>query len=326
MKGLNDFIYESLVNEAANTTDEQKYMIKSLAKHKDLKNYVKYLEAMLADDDARNVLLKAFFDSSSEDAYKFKVKIHSLPILQLHPTQNEIDIDNSLGFPFIGGKENQDENRKKCVKDFYGSKKKDPEMTLGFPLITFNGKYIIDGHHRWSQAFSFVPEGTIKCFDMSVPNAKIDEQEMLKIVQGLIAARVVKRGKKEMPSSVVKEGNNVFKKSEDQVLTHINKSYIKKYPEAAKLLTEGAISVGYLEKGASEEDFAKFLTENLMKLKKENMKYASKGNGREVMPQTGDVDKGVDKEDKNTLLNKIKDGELRVNRHVIGKGETDFQG
>lgn len=321
MKNLSEFIYESLVFEAANTTDEQKYMIKSLSKHKDLKNYVKYLEAMLEDDDARNVLLKAFFNSTSKDAYKFNVKIHALPILQLHPTQNEIDIDNSLGFPFSGGKKNQDENRKMCVNNFYGSKKKDPEMVLGFPLITFNGKYIIDGHHRWSQAFSFVPEGTIKCFDMSVPNGKIDEQEMLKIVQGLIAARVVKRGNKSMPSSVVKEGNNVFKKDEKQVLDHIKKSYIEKYPEAAEALTEGAIGVGYLEKGASEEDFAKFLTANLMKLKDENLNYARKGNNREVMPQTGDVDDGVDKNDKNTLLNKIKDGEVRVNRHVIGKGK-----
>ena len=145
MKNLSEFIYESLVFEAADTTDEQKYMIKSLSKNKDLKNYVKYLEAMLEDDDARNVLLKAFFNSTSKDAYKFNVKIHALPILQLHPTQNEIDIDNSLGFPFSGGKKNQDENRKMCVNNFYGSKKKDPEMTLGFPLITFNGKYIIDG-------------------------------------------------------------------------------------------------------------------------------------------------------------------------------------
>lgn len=302
MLSLVEYIKESMNNDN---------LIPKLSSNRNLKGYVNYLNEMLKHDDARAIIKKAFIDCDDKDAYKFDVKIKNIDLNKLHPTQNEIDIDSSIGFPF---KADDVKLRDNCVKMFY---KSNGIIKMPFPLITFNGKYIIDGHHRWSQAYSFVPDGKMECFDLLIysnDKINIDEQDMLKIVQGLIAAKCVENGKTEMPMSIVKKGRNLFDYDMNAVLLVVNE-YCNKYTEAATNLLNGAIKAGYLNNNDELNDYANFITNNLMDLKKENMKYANKGNSRECMPQTDAVDKGasVDK----TLLKKIEDDEFSVDRDVI---------
>ena len=72
-----------------------------------------------------------------------KVVYKKLNVLTLtsQPTQNEIDIDSSLRFPLTN------ENRARTILNCG----ENPVTIIGKPIITAaNGKFVIDGHHRWS--------------------------------------------------------------------------------------------------------------------------------------------------------------------------------
>jgi len=72
----------------------------------------------------------------SNAATKSAVKLTSIPVTKLIPTQNEIDVDKSLKFPLT-------------KKESAGASLKGGAVKVQSPIITFNGKYIIDGqYHR----------------------------------------------------------------------------------------------------------------------------------------------------------------------------------
>ena len=300
MKSLSTYIFEAL-----NATEKE--LLEKLSKQKSLADYVDVLNKMLKDEDAKNVLIKAFIEGQDNPAYKFDAKQKNIPVTQLHPTQSEIDVDKSLGYPFKGPKEAE-----ACMKMFF----KDPIVVMPFPLITFEGKYIIDGHHRWSQVFAFNPDAKMDCFDITIKGGKVDEQEMLKITQGFIAAKRAEDGKGEIPANHV-DGPNLFEMSAKEIKDKVVKEYCGK---------EGGEEVNQIICSASKQDtteeLADYLCDNLLELQKENRAYSKKGNPRGVMPQTDrggdnpDDQKSAKPEAKGSVLNKFKSGSKTTHRVV----------
>lgn len=301
MKKLSDFLLESLnIIESVNKKD----IIKQLSNNTDLGGYVDYLNKMLDDPDARSILISAFVDSKDKDAYEFDGKMINISVKQLHPTQSEIDVDKSLGYPFKNSN-----TATSSMKMFFDSN----IAQMPFPLITFNGKFIVDGHHRWSQVYSFNPDAKMECFDLKIKKGgKLDEQDVLKIVQGLLAAKRAEDGKGSIPKSTV-EGANLFKMTEKQVKDTIVR-YCDRDSEVAQIICAAANC-------DSIEDLANYLCDNLMMLRKDNISYAKKGNNRGIMPQT---DRGGDDpnnmssakpDKKGSALHKLTHG--RIDKDVV---------
>ena len=56
---------------------------------------------------------------------------------------------------------------------------------VGGPVVTYNGKYVIDGHHRWSQVYAANPDAKVPTIDI---RGNLKPSEMLKVVHAAIAA------------------------------------------------------------------------------------------------------------------------------------------
>lgn len=269
MKHLIEFIKESILLEAADAES----VVNELRKKESLKDYVNDLNELLTDKDAKEILLNAFVRYKGKDAIDLDGDMKSIPVKNLHPTQNEIDVNASIAWPFKT-KENAENNMELFFKG--------EPVKINFPLITFNDEFILDGHHRWSQTYTFNPDAEMLCFNITQKSGKktIDEQEALKICQGVLAAKrsIDKKGK--IPQELVK-GANIFKMSEDDVKNKL-KEYCEKDDEIADIIRKA-------EKVKNNDELADKLCDNLMDLRKHNEKYASKGNNRGDMPQT---DKG----------------------------------
>ena len=103
---------------------------------------------------------------------KLNIVSRQLPTSSLIPTQSEIDMTNSLKYTLQG---------KDIDVCFY-----DPVVIIR-PIITFNGKYIVDGHHRWSQIFITNPNSNLACLDIQGHLTPLD---MLKAVQSTIGSNL----------------------------------------------------------------------------------------------------------------------------------------
>lgn len=214
---------EEFVLENARTTHsnkERKEELEKYLKGKNYPDYVKTLNTMLEDPKAKTLLEDGFGGDLGDTKFTFRVKL--IKPISLRPTQNEIDVDKSIKHSLT----NQD-NMKHLFDDKI--------ITAGMPLVTFRGNYVIDGHHRWSECAMINPEGNMVCFDY---DADISPIQMLKAVQGNIAAALSRRDKNpEIPSGKT-NGPNLYDKE-------WNKDKIKEY--VTEKLSEESCSV-YIKK------------------------------------------------------------------------------
>jgi len=99
----------------------------------------------------------------------------------LIPTQNEIDLGGSLGFPLKG----------ESTETLTGYLKGGTHCPgKGCPNIVVCGKHIIDGHHRWSQLYCMNPNAQIKAINLIHPELNEDPTKALKVVQMSIGAKL----------------------------------------------------------------------------------------------------------------------------------------
>ena len=257
-------------------------IIHKLSSNTDLGNYVDYLNSMLNDKDAKEILYKAFINSNDNETYQFNGKMKYINITNLITTQNEIDINKSIGYPFRGieqAKDNMSSMMKYKVNTF-------------FPLITYNEKYILDGHHRWAKVFAFNSNCKIECFDISEKNNdNIKATDMLKIIQGLLAAKRSQDKKGILPKSMI-DGYNIFNLSNSKI-KEIIEAYCNKNNEVTNIIIEGC-------NVKNKNELINLLINNLNILKNKNKRFYKLGYNRGIMPQT---DKGGDDpSDKQTAL------------------------
>lgn len=212
------------INKAVNDPDVKKKVdtISKSLKDAGLAEYVANVNDMMSDDKGR-LALELVAGTLPDDKLKklglknitFKfVSNKAVPVSNLYPTQNDISLQDSL--------EKAVENEFNCMYDLI----KGQSVKLDIPIITCNGKFIIDGHHRWLQAACVNPDATIETLDLQidsdVPGVDFTDTEgILKITQSLIMAIALKSGKTKLPSSDSKSLENLYALSTQQLFDKI---------------------------------------------------------------------------------------------------------
>lgn len=284
---------ERYVLENARTTSsnkERKQELEKWLKGKNYPDYVKTLNKMLDDPKAKTLLEDGFGGDLGDTKFTFSVKL--IKPLMLRPTQNEIDVDKSIKHALTKPENMRNDFSREIV-------------IANMPLVTFRGNYVIDGHHRWSEGAMINPEGKMVCFDY---DADISPIQMLKAVQGNIAAALANRDDDpEIPSGKT-AGPNLFDKEWD-------KGKIREY--VTSKLTDNAADeyMKHDKDRKSKEDVIDILCENIWNLKINNYPEDN-APSRGEMPQTDKAgkEKGSkpssypDKE--GSALNRMKDGKF----------------
>ena len=209
MKKYSTFVFENAYKAGILTKNnkERKAELVKYLQHKDMHDYIETLNNMLDDPKAKLLLEDGFGGDLGDTTLKYSIE--EIPVRNLRPTQSEIDVDKSIKYSFTKP-ETVDmimANNSKCVE------------INNSPIVTFRKNYVIDGHHRWSQVYSINPNATVTCFNY---DGDISPIQMIKAVQGAIAAVKAENGDGENIPSKIVEGKNIFDKE-------WNKKHIYKY-------------------------------------------------------------------------------------------------
>jgi len=256
----------------AEAEDELKSILK--------KDYVSFVKEL-----GDNIKDPKFLDAIKSLSSDMPVKTSGMsPVCtDLQPTQNEVVMDKSLSYPL-----------------------KDPasaEMYLkggvvapaGKSIVTGGGgKFVIDGHHRWSQVFCINPGAKIKAIDLTDIKKPL---EALKATQIGIAAQTG-----TVPTAAG-GGVNLFTVGEGE---------LKKY--VIDNITEPVVEVfKKYDKGDTPEAISEYIWGNVQTLKKQSPPVAGAPK-RDVMPQTDDAPQWVD----NTFnVEKLPETVVRRLKHLM---------
>lgn len=216
--------------------------------------------------------LRAGTGDGEEGDDKLSYTVKQLDVKDLKPTQNIIGFENSIA-PLFSAK--FPDSLATILKPGGGL------ADVGDPIVTLNGEWIIDGHHRWSQILAGNPDAKVSALDMSSPN--MSPKAALKITHASVAAHTG-----TVPSEKPDQAANVLKQ---EVTPEYIAQYVKKiggiHPEAKELFAK----MGY----ESDEAIYKYVADNLQVVKKQGQQGSVKGPNRVDMPQTN---KGGDSKDK----------------------------
>ena len=128
--------------------------------------------------DVINSIVGGLKDANVKDD-QVKIQEKTVPIAKLRPTQSEVVFSKSIPFAI------------QRPKLFMQQLTSNGPFKVGPPnnnaIVTLNGKYILDGHHRWSSLFCVNPKASIHTFDLQIP---VSPQNALKLMQASIKAYV----------------------------------------------------------------------------------------------------------------------------------------
>jgi len=240
-----------------------------------IETYVAILKKYANDPVFDKIAASGQTDGQPQDE-KISVTSGAVKASNLTATQAEIGFGNSLA--------DQVQNKYDATKTALGlngspivmSSKSGP-----VPILVYNGKYILDGHHRWSQIMMVNPDGDVKVDSIQGPGIE-NEEEALKAMQFAIAATADKVVTKPF------EGENLMSASPDQVAQFVMKNVTD---EVLQLL----FAAGKIDK-ADKSLAANYIAGNLPVIKKSQGRFSRE----KVMPQAGDS--GVSQDDVNKTL------------------------
>ena len=198
--------------------------------------------------------------------HEVKTKKMAVKASKLIPTQSEIDIDGSIGYVI----EHKPDQIFKILKS------KNPLAINNKQIITCNdGKYIIDGHHRWSEVLLINPEAELDCLN-------IDLDSPLKTLKAIQLG--IKAKKNKLPTSSV-EGHNLLTLSPEEINDWTQKAI-------SKTNVEKRFSKYAFDNWGSNVSFADWVTINsgFIKSAVKQNPLKSQKIPRSIMPQTDDVD------------------------------------
>ena len=221
-------------------------------KTQDVSAFVDQFKAIASDPKVQAILKAGTTDGNPGDE-KVTYANGTVAVKNLLPTQAEIGFDQSIA---------------NILTDQYGSLQSilKGQADVGGPIVTYNGKYVIDGHHRWSQVYAANPNATMANLDIK---GNLKPTDILKIVHAAIAAKVGK-----VPSSNP-QGINILKGiTEKQVSDAVDSKLSDK---AKKIWAEN----GQKDNAA----ITKLIYNNLKTLISKNKPVAG-APGRKDMPQT----------------------------------------
>jgi len=204
-------------------------------KDKGLEEFVTMLKQIASDPDFRRLAFAGKKDAGGAADERLKITDGTpVPAKDLTPTQMDIDMEKSLG--------DQMENRWKPASTEAALQKvvTMPSPGGAIPLLTYDNKYILDGHHRWSQVMMTNPDGMMTVSNLSgpaLPNAEV----ALKATQLAIAALA---GNVETKGTKI----NLLKYSAEEMGNYVRKHIT---PEVLDLLVKyGKIATPDVEEAA----------------------------------------------------------------------------
>ena len=260
---------EDADSNAVELTKSQQQSLKSILNRlRSVKNYTTYVKTLKNLKPKQAELLKKCV-GDGEAAKDVSTNIGSIPVKLLHPTQQEIDVNNSLYYPL-----NKNPKGPPSVADILNGQEVFVINKSPIVVYKYGGEYyIIDGHHRWSQIFLLNPNAKMKCILFSAPeNTDEDPVDMLRDFQLVIKAI----------TGVVKVSNansdyNVYTMQNDKIKNYVLKNMTDEALEIWKTYEA--------HKDYDKEKVADYIVKNADRLKKNNGP-AEGAPRRNVMPQT----------------------------------------
>ena len=141
-----------------------------------------------------------------------------------------------------------------------------PSVTVVAPIVSFKSTFVIDGHHRWSQAYICNPKLKIKAIDFT---GALSPMQMLKAVQATIGSNLGK-----IPVSTV-DGKSLYKVSEEQLVQYVDRYLTDKAAEQY---------IDLVDDVENRDDVIYYLVTNAMQLKANNTPILGAPK-RNIMPQ-----------------------------------------
>lgn len=225
--------------------------------------FIEELKDILGDPKLYALLKDGF---GTVDPIKVSYKEENIPAQNLHPTQKEIDLSKSLIYPLVGGENGEDEasvavNINRAFTN---------GAMIKAPIVTFNGKYVIDGHHRWSTMYCVNPKVAVKCINFTYADED-NPIDVLKLFQTSIGI-----ANKSIPSAEAKPGLNIYQLSDKEIAKwvseHITDACVRELGKKVPTVTD-------------TESAVKYFVSTTNSLKKNNGP-ASGSPARNLMPQT----------------------------------------
>jgi hypothetical protein len=259
--------------------------------------FVKKLKKNANDPKVKTILNLGKKDGLNDEA--IKVTEVSITAKNLIPTQSQIGLADSLGYL----REHSPEGAAKLIKGDTSAFKENR-------ILTANNKYILDGHHRWSQVFLFNPDAKIPSVNLTIPD--LDEgTDLLKVVQLAIAATYgdIKMKPADAPT-------DIFNLTEKQIREQLPELMGEKMLEIVK--TSWGLK-------SSDEVYDK-ITKNAILLKG----YKSDGAPERLyMPQPSDTadDVGEPSDDykgmPSAFIKKVQSGDLNFKEPILTKSMVE---
>lgn len=162
---------------------------------KDYDDSVDFVDDIVKDPKLKFLLSLGFGGEFSNLKLKIKKKIISAK--KLIPTQNEIGTESTLKYILKGNSVDICFEKSTVIKK---------------PIVTFQGTFIVDGHHRWSQIFVTNPNANLECIDI---DGDLSPLSMLKAVQCTIASNLGHLIRNNI------SGSNLYDMSEKQIEKYI---------------------------------------------------------------------------------------------------------
>ena len=229
-------------------------LVDDLNSIRDYDSFVRELETLITDPKIYSLLAEGF-GNGTFCADDMQWSIDNVPVQRLLPSQNEIGLSNSIAFPLTG----------KCGVDQYFN---DGVEIAGSPIITYEGSFVIDGHHRWSQVYMINPDATMKAINFT--GGTSSPWKALRDFQGAIAV-----AKGEVPNNYV-DCFNVYDMGEDEIRNYIEENMVDSFWEGICEHTDCE----------TREDVIDYLMNNILDLQAYNPPFASDAPDRDNMPQT----------------------------------------
>lgn len=231
--------------------DEAQEELKTILK----KDYVSFVKE-LGDNIKDPKFLEAIKSLSSD--MPVKTSAMTPVCTDLQPTQNEVVMDKSLAYPL------------KDAASAEANLKGGVVAPGGRSIVTGGGgKFVIDGHHRWSQVFCINPDAKMKAIDLTDIKKPL---EALKATQIGIAAQTG-----AVPTAAG-GGVNLFTVGESELKKYVIDNIQDPVVEVFKKY----------DKGDTKEAIADYIWGNVEILKKQSPPVAGAPK-RDVMPQTDDA-------------------------------------
>jgi hypothetical protein len=175
--------------------------------------FVQKYKTLMADPKIHAFI--AAGEKDNDDVENFTVRKASGVVSKLIPCQNEIGFGNSLN-DIIGMSKWASVSELNEILSGQNVILSTPNGKI--PIITFAGKYIIDGHHRWSKIACANPNASVVCLDFNNKAIGENPEKALKAFHLAIAAEL-----KGMPTEPLK-GENLMQSSEERVRTYVNEN------------------------------------------------------------------------------------------------------